>query len=448
MNRQTPVLLLCLTLLAISTSHQIRADEADQLLQQLNSPDPKLRNTAQTALRSVVGPQHVQRILDALETPTHRSKYALVSLLGVTGGTRAQNALRKIFKSGPPHLRGSAFYALRQLKDPWRLEALFDLLNDPELPASEKSQILYCLTSEKDSRIVPTLEKLLASHDEPNLVRSAIEALSRRGSPKAAPLLQKQLDREDLDPKSRRTALIGLAQMGHESITPDQITTLLQDEKLNSGELSRVLSGLDRRDPTPYFDTLLKLLDGPPSDPIASQVIRFLSRHKNRNLLKKLPPFLESDTPHLSLQAFEALVQLGDEETVRLLQSLLQREQIREEIRIRTATALLQREDFSGLPLLLQSLESLKTESRRQATQALAKQPIRASLIPLIERLDDKDLVVRTEALKAIRSILKNLFPYDHFRWNHLGYRPSMDSGPDRRRAVEILKRWVQKRSE
>jgi HEAT repeat protein len=333
------------------------------------------------------------------------------------------------------------------MKDPWRLEAIFKQLNDPKRPSSEKSQILHCLNSEQDARIIPTLEKLLESRDNPDLIRSVIQTLSWGNSPKAAPILRKQLDRKDLDPKVRRTARIGLVQLGHESITPKEITQLIEDPELDSGDLSRILSGLGRRDPTPHLEALRKRLEDQSSTSMASQIIRFLCRHQDRKLLTKLPPFLESENAPLSRVAFEALVELGGDKTVPRLQSLLLHKELREEIRVLAATALLQREDFSGLSLLLESLKSPQVESRRQAIQSLGKLPIRATLLPLLERLDDEDLVVRTEALAAIRSILDNLFPYKHFRWKQLGYNPSTSPSPERRQAIKILKHWLEQHS-
>ncbi|MBM4063993.1 MAG: HEAT repeat domain-containing protein, partial [Planctomycetes bacterium] len=107
-------------------------------------------------------------------------------------------------------------------------------------------------------------------------------------------------------------------------------------------------------------------------------------------------------------------------------------------LQIVAAATLRRMDDPSGLPVLLE-LVARTGGHRAEAVEALGGFCTREVVEPLLNALDDGDVLVRERAWDALYAVLGSLFPYRHFDFPKCGYDPNAAS---RQAGIAQLRAW------
>lgn len=190
----------------------------DELFQQLQHPNPHLRDQAMWELVEQDDDTIVPRLMSVLDEEDTNYRRAAVKALGAIGPKTVPPLVEALLNSDNVTVRGSAAKALAQVAinypdDPFPpegMQALKTALNDPN-PVVHIATVMAL--GEIGTAAVDVMVEALHNTDNPALAISLVNALASTGDERGVAALQRLLADETTDSYVRETATSALSRL-------------------------------------------------------------------------------------------------------------------------------------------------------------------------------------------------------------------------------------------
>ncbi|HHI80570.1 MAG TPA: HEAT repeat domain-containing protein [Planctomycetes bacterium] len=361
------------------------------------------------------------------------------SLIGSYPWDQAEPTLRKLLHCGAPAVELEAALVLRRQGDKSLGPRIAEILE--HAPTSkERRAMLLRLGSLADPAIQAAVRDLLSPKLSSIDWDAALYYLLLSQDPKAPRLVQKQLADPTLAKDSR--SLLQAFLLGAGQSTED--TAALVRDLESNGNFYRLQKFLLRAEtlPPPVLEAALAFLRSHPDNYQARYAIALLARHKHQKALPLIRKLVASRQPLVSQAAFDALQKLGGLSGRASFYQFLKSSD--PSLVLRAADTLRRRDDLSGLPKVLELVQSKSPAAKRlryKALQVLGEFRSPRAVPLLIQALDDPDPSNRSQASWALAKTLRCIFPYRRIDLASAGYRPGATAG-ERADAVARIRAW------
>ena len=190
----------------------------EELFQQLQHPNPHLRNEAMWEIAEHYDQSTISHLMSVLDEENTDYRRAAVKTLGAIGFDAVPPLVQALTSSNNVTVRGSAAKALAQVAinypdEPFPAEGLQGLktaLNDPN-PVVHIATVMAL--GEIGSPVVDLLIEALQTTDNPALAISLVNALASIGDERGVGVLQALLQDESTDSYVRETANSALSRL-------------------------------------------------------------------------------------------------------------------------------------------------------------------------------------------------------------------------------------------
>lgn len=185
-------------------------------------PVPAVRSVALAALRALRGKEALPRLFEVLEQDSNAEvRWRAAIELEAVGAHQAVPALIQALKDRSPLVRSGAAEALKGIPDPRAVEPLIRTLHDKDTAARRAAAEGLGLIGDRSA--VRPLMRALFIHDFQTRRRAA-KSLQQLKDPASGPALVQALN--DWDPQIRNTATSALIEFGSPKVVPTLIRYL------------------------------------------------------------------------------------------------------------------------------------------------------------------------------------------------------------------------------
>jgi HEAT repeat protein len=372
---------------------RIYGNQATPILEEaLQDPNPRIRTTAVESLGEMMPRGCVHPLIRALADPEAEVRATAALMLGKVHDPEAIGVLMKSLSDEDASVRGAAADALGQLGTLAAVRALTGaFVDDSEVVRLGIVKALSCIG---DPTAAETL--ILALRDADSAVRrEAAVGLGTIRHPSAIPALAKAVIEDDHG--VRVAALIALGRLGGSQAAHLIIEALsAQDDRV----LRVAVESLTRFSGAEVAPQLIQALND--GDEVRQRHIAVvLGRRGELAAVESLARLLASPSGEVRLAAAEALAQLEDPNSARVLSSFIDDDDSR--IRAAAIRGLASSADPVARQAILAARKDRSAVVRCAALGALAHLSTSSRTRVLLEALDDPDSSVRYTAVRALR---------------------------------------------
>jgi hypothetical protein len=408
-------------------------DDLATLVARLGSADANLRSQAYTELQRRRDPAMVPLLARDLEKMPRQGQQYAIWLLRSQPIDATRAVFAKLLREGDAYLRVAAASALAMFREPGAPAQLAAAL--AATPAVDRLAALSFVYAVDDPQVADALVGWLQPGAAAALVTGVLRHLVRRDGGRTAAIgAAVERLREAADAGVRAAALAWLA--GSDRAAADALADLLAAEPELFWSIDDLLDG-ERKLPPRLVEAMTKALAAPRSRYDVTRVAALLQRQQPGLAVPELRRLLREGQAEFRAAALEALAAIPGGLTDRDLQALLHGDDLA--ARVAAADTLRNRDDLSGLPVLLELLPKAKGKERRDAVEALAGFRVRRIGPVLLDLLDDGEVGVRQQAWTGLQNVMRSLFPYRRFDFERCGYSPQASA---RAAGIAVLRAW------
>ena len=316
--------------------------------------------------------------------------------------------LRNLARDKSPYLRVAAGAELVRTGERGAAGAVGRALRTKGLSDPIRVRMISALFNVRAPEIAQALREFLIPGHSPAVVGGVLQHFHQLKDRSVLPACKRLL--EETHPGVRAMAAAYLLAYGGPEHA-GELAAAIESGSLDSASFSRVRYLLRSvRLPDRVLEALVKFIAARPSAYTLRAAIELLEKHQYEKALPALRELLQDPNSQVAKAAFEALAGWPGALEKQRLQTMLSR--ANRERRAWAADALRRMDDLSGLPAVLDLLETGTTGQRRDAARMLGGFRVAAAVEPLLATLDSADPTTRAQARTSLGQVLRTLFPY------------------------------------
>lgn len=438
-RRILPAILLFLLLLPLplAGTSALASESLPDLVRDLGGTDASRRWAAYRALIRRRDRAALGLLRRALPSWNHTSKYYGVLVVDRYPAEEARRTWRALLETDDPFLRLWAGTALLRRGEKNTLEKTVQALTAPGVPPPVRVRMLTRLGRRIHPRLMDGVRTLLKPGEHATVLAQVITILYRRRDHKAIGHIGRLLD--DERPGVRALAAVWLYDIGEVQRAKELADDLRQGIGYTEFALVATILSANRRVVDEILDAVVEHLEKETNPILIVQQMKLLGRFhyaKARPVLRKL---LASRNETVARAAFDILVTMSGPLREDTLKPLLRGDDV--ERKLWAAEALRQRDDTSGIAVVIYALQSGTMRQRETAASMLGSYTMDIAVEPLLDALLDEHAAVRKVAVASLQKVLRRLFPYRRLNLSRTGYDPAGDAAT-RAAAADTIRAW------
>lgn len=408
--------------------------DLEALVEQLGSSDATVRSRAYSTLQRDRRVDVVDLLGKRIDGMLPEGQQLALYLLQQHPIDATRPVYTRLLAAERPLLRASAAAMLVRSGDRARMPVLAKAV--AAAPRDERQSVLNVLWSIDDPSIVEAVRGYVTAEASAPLLVSALAQLRQieKGRSPATTAAVRALAASPTA-EVRAAALAWLCGGDGGDGFATELAQLLREDGSRFWIVERLFER-DRKYPAVLTDAFAAALASPRSQYDVTQAAALLKVQAPELVGPALRALLDHANDGVRTAAMQALATVPGGLEGKELQKLLQEGSPEQQL---AAAAVLRRmDDSSGLPVVLQLLQS-RGKHTAEAVRVLAGFRSRDVVEPLLAALDDAELPVRQAAWTGLQQVLRDLFPYRRFAFDRSGYDPN---GGNRTAGIQQLRTW------
>jgi HEAT repeat protein len=429
-------LLLVLALLAPAQSKGADARISALVAALGDASNAQARSNAYMALLGEKSPAAIPLLVEALPRFDLQGQEYGLWVLGAYPPEESRVALHKLAGETSPLLELGAATILWNQGDHGQIDHIVKPIARKDAPPDVRRAMIRRIGMVKDPRLCAAVRGWLVPETDAVLLEDALFHLLVVEDPEARAKTIELASTPGLPPASRVACATFLLALGEDAQGEFLAESFLADGGVVVWRLARFFDRTPRL-PDALLAALAQIAEKPDSS-AALPAVRVLAQHAGQKQVPTLERLMGSPNLLVAKAALDALqergVAISHETLVRMLDS-------KEGQRVLSAADALRRaDDLSGFERVLEVLKAGGAE-KAEALRVLSKFRKRASVMPLVDALDDADSAVRLAAEQGLYDLLRNLYPYRRFEFAAGGFLAQ--AAPDKRaEGVRAIRAW------